>query len=73
MLCPTFPKQMLKKKKPIQVTPTGLINKSTFSNTKPALSVPQDSDRLNVFHIIYQYIYSPVQSASPNKILCIQT
>lgn len=37
---------------------TGLINQSNFSNTKAALSVPQDSDRLKV----YAYRYSPVQS-----------
>lgn len=57
MLCPIFPKQILKKKKKaIQVMSTGLINKSNFSNTKPALSAPRDSDTLKVFHIMY-YIY----------------
>lgn len=58
MLCSIFPKQILKKKKAIQVMSTGLINQSNFSNTKAALSVPQDSDRLKV----YAYRYSPVQS-----------
>lgn len=58
MLCPIFPKQILKKKKAIQVTSTGLINQSNCSNTKPALSVPQDSYTLKVC----TYIYSPVQS-----------
>lgn len=58
MLCPIFPKQILKKKKAIQVTFTGLINQSNCSNTNPALSVPQDSYTLKVC----TYIYTPVQS-----------